>query len=349
LTAEQEAVYARAMRTVTIEEHAAVPELWEAVGREGALPLPIQAILNDMGEGRLAEMDAHGIDLQVLSMQPPWDKAEPEPAHRAVRAFNEAAAAAIAEHPTRFAGFAAVPLHDPTAAAVELERAVTQLGFKGALLGASMHTGFLSEELNWPFWEAAEGLGVPIYMHPGLPPQAVFDAYYAPLGPTIGVAMSTAAWGWHVDTGLNTIRLVLRGVFDRFPGLQVIIGHMGEAIPFMMGRLEERFSGISESIAGFELPFERPIREYFRSNIHISTSGFFDNESLICAISVLGADRIMLAVDYPFSKNADGRRFIDEAPIGEADRRAIAHGNADRLLGLSPEPGLEEGGRHAAV
>jgi predicted TIM-barrel fold metal-dependent hydrolase len=321
------------MRTVTIEEHAAVPELWDAIGP--SLPAPMQAILNDMGEGRLADMDAHGIDVQVLSFQPPWDEAEAEKGFRAVKAYNEAAAAAVRAHPDRFAFFAALPLHDPKEAAAELERAVNDLGCKGALLGTSMHTGFLSEEVNWPIWETAESLGVPVYMHPGLPPKAVFDAYYAPLGPLLGMAMSTAGWGWHVDTGLHTVRLILRGVFDRFPNLQVIIGHMGEAIPFMMGRLEERFAGISASIAGFELPFERPIRDYFRTNIHISTSGFFDNESLQCAISVLGADRIMFAVDYPFSLNKDGRKFIDEAPISEEDREAIAHGNADRLLGLS--------------
>jgi predicted TIM-barrel fold metal-dependent hydrolase len=146
--------------------------------------------------------------------------------------------------------------------------------------------------------------------------------------------MSTAAWGWHVDTGLHAVRMILRGVFDRFPNLQVIIGHMGEAIPFMLGRLEERFDGIGESIDGFEPPFKRPIREYFKDNFHISTSGMFHDEPLLCTMSAIGVDRIMLAVDYPFSKNVDGRRFIDEAPISDEDRAKIAHGNADRLLGL---------------
>ena len=193
----------------------------------------------------------------------------------------------------------------------------------------------MSEEVNWPLWEAAEQLGVPVYMHPGLPPKAVYDAYYEELGPIMGTALSTAGWGWHVDTGLHTLRLIVRGVFDRFPDLQVIIGHMGEAIPFMLGRLEERFAGLHASIPDFELPFKRPIREYFRTNVHISTSGFFDNESLQCAISAIGADRIMFAVDYPFSTNADGQKFIENAPLSDDDRDAIAHGNAERLLKLS--------------
>ena len=322
------------MRTVTIEEHAAVPELWEAIGSN--MPPAMQAILEDMGDGRLADMDAHGIDMQVLSMQPPWDDADPDKTYKAVRAFNEAARAAVEAHPDRFQFLAAVPLHDPNEAARELERGVRELGAKGALLGTRMTTGFMSEEVNWPFWEAAEGLGVPVYMHPGLPPKVVKDTYYADLGPVVGTGMSTAIWGWHVDTGMHTIRLILRGVFDRFPKLQVIIGHMGEAIPFMMGRLEERFAGIAASLAGFELPFEKPsIRDYFKSNIHITTSGFFDHESLQCAVSVLGADRIIFAVDYPFSLNVDGRKFIDSAPLGEAEREAIAHGNAERLLELS--------------
>jgi predicted TIM-barrel fold metal-dependent hydrolase len=320
------------MRTITIEEHAAVPEIWDIVWplKEG-----FRAILNDMGEGRLADMDANGIDMQVLSLQlqPDWNEVDPVKAAKAVRAFNEAAAAAVEAHPDRFALFAALPLSDPEAAARELERAVRDLGAKGALVGTRAATGFLSDEVNWPLWEAAESLGVPVYMHPEPPPKAVYDAYYADLGETMGLALATAGWGWHADTGMHTVRMILRGVFDRFPNLQVIIGRMGECLPFMMGRLEERWSGM-HAVMDFEPLFKRPIREYFKSNIHITTSGFFDNEPLQCALSVLGADRIMLATDYPFSSNARMRKFIDSAPIAEADRAAIAHGNAERLLKL---------------
>jgi predicted TIM-barrel fold metal-dependent hydrolase len=321
------------MRTITIEEHAAVPQVWELVW---PLPDGIRALLNDMGEGRLADMDANGIDMQVLSLQlqPTWDEADPEKATKVVRAFNEAAAATVEAHPDRFALFAALPLHDPAEAARELERAVRDLGAKGALVGTRAATGFLSEEVNWPLWEAAESLGVPVYMHPELPPKAVYDTYYADLGPTLGTAMASGAWGWHVDTGMHTVRLILRGVFDRFPKLQVIIGHMGECTPFMMGRLEERWAGMRAAFDDFELPFQRPIRDYFTSNIHITTSGFFDNASLQCALSVVGADRIMLGADYPFSTNAQVRRFIDSVPLDEADRQAIAHGNAERLLNV---------------
>jgi predicted TIM-barrel fold metal-dependent hydrolase len=172
-------------------------------------------------------------------------------------------------------------------------------------------------------------------MHPGFPPKPVYDTYYADLGPILGLALSTAMWGFHVDTGMHTLRLILCGVFDRFPNLHVIIGHMGEATPFMMGRIEERLGGLEATLAGFDAPFKRPIRDYFKTNIHITTSGFFVPESLRCSIEALGADRILLAVDYPFSPNSAAREFIDSVEISEADREAISHGNADRLLKLS--------------
>ena len=328
------------LRTIGLEEHTSVPELQRAAeglggiaGMALALSPEFQAVLEDMGEGRLADMDANGIDMQVLSLQPPWDEVDAVLGEKAVRAYNEAAAAAVAAHPDRFAFFAAVPVHDPVAAAKELEYAVGSLGAKGALLGTRMHTGFLSQEVNWPFWEAAERLGVPVYMHPSVPPQSVFDTYYADMGP-MGVGLSIAMWGWHVDTGMQVMRLILQGVFDRFPRLQVIIGHMGEATPFMLGRVQERLDFVQSLVPGFAPPFAHPVRHYFRNNIHITTSGFFDPEPLRCAIDVVGADRILFSVDYPWSSSADGRAFIDSAPIDEDQRHAIAHGNAERLLGL---------------
>jgi predicted TIM-barrel fold metal-dependent hydrolase len=321
------------MRTITLEEHATIPQVWDLVW---PLAPHMRSLLEDMGDGRLADMDANGIDMQVLSlqMQPAWDEVDPEQGAKVVRAFNEAAAAAVEAHPDRFALFAALPLHDPAEAARELEHAVRDLGAKGALVGTRAATGFLSDEVNWPLWETAESLDVPVYMHPEMPPKAVYDTYYADLGPTLGPAMASGAWGWHADTGMHTIRLIVRGVFDRFPNLQVIIGHMGECTPFMMGRLEQVWGTMDTLVKGYEPPFQRPIREYFTSNIHITTSGFFDNESFQCALSVVGADRIMLSVDYPFSSNASARQFIDSAPIDDAVREAIAHGNVERLLNL---------------
>jgi predicted TIM-barrel fold metal-dependent hydrolase len=196
-----------------------------------------------------------------------------------------------------------------------------------------MATGFLSDEVSWPLWEAAQRLGVPVYMHPEMPPKAVYDAYYADLGPILGPGLASGGWGWHADTGMHTVRLIVRGIFDRFPDLQLIIGHMGECIPFMMGRLEW-WARMSESTEGYVAPFQRPIRDYFKSNIHMTTGGFFDYESLQCVLSTVGAERLMLSVDYPFGSNADGRRFIDSAPLDDATREAIAHGNAERLLDL---------------
>jgi uncharacterized protein len=329
------------VRTIALEEHCLTPELRELLGPQPhpyyavhRWPPPLEKRLLNIGEGRIAEMDAQGIDVQVLSMvQPGLEHSAAEKAVPVAKAFNDRVAEAINAHPTRFAGFAALPTADPEAAATELNRAVTELHFKGALVNGRTQERFLDDQFFWPMFERAEALGVPIYLHPMPPPKAVYDAYYAGFGDDVSFMLAAPAWGWHIETGLHALRLILSGVFDRFPGLQIIIGHMGEAIPFMLARIDEVLRGRTSLDPAKQLT-ELSIPEYFHRNFHITISGIFTDPPLRCAIDTIGADRIMFAVDHPFSDGAVAKRFLEQAAISDEEREQIAHTNAERLLDL---------------
>jgi predicted TIM-barrel fold metal-dependent hydrolase len=321
------------MRLIAIEEHfqaSALRRLAQPSGFDRAMgvdnPMAKRlAKLDDVGAGRLADMDAAGIDFQVLS-QTVGPMPDADAATELAREANDELAKAIAAYPDRFAGFALLPMADPLAAAAELERAVRELGFKGALVNGTEHGRFLDDRFFWPVFESAEELGVPIYLHPAEPPDAVWCAYYAGLPPATAQMLATAGWGWHVETGLHSLRLILSGVFDQFPGLNLIIGHMGEALPFMLARSSHNLTAVSG--------LKRPVEDYFLENFHITTSGMFAYPPLLCLLLVVGADRVIFSVDYPYSTNEEARAFIDGAPISPADKEKIAHGNVERLLGL---------------
>jgi hypothetical protein len=329
------------MRTIALEEHCLTPELKQLLGPQihpyypvHRWPPPLEKRLLDIGEGRVAEMNAQDIDVQVLSMVQPG--LEHSPADKAVpvaRAFNDRVAEAVAAHPDRFAAFAALPTAAPTAAAEELARAVGELGFKGALVNGRTQERFLDDQFFWPMFESAEALGVPIYLHPMPPPKAVYDAYYAGFGDAVGFMLAAPAWGWHIETGLHAVRLILAGVFDRFPALQIIIGHMGEAVPFMLTRIDDTLRG-GTALDPVTTATTLSVKEYFHRNFHITTSGLFTDPPLRCAIDTFGVDRIMFAVDHPFSDGATARRFLEQAAISDEEREKIAHTNAERLLGL---------------
>lgn len=329
------------MRTIALEEHCLTPELRELLGPQihpyypvHRWPPELEARLSDLGEGRIAEMDQHGIDVQVLScVQPGLEHSSGERAIAVARAFNDRLAEAIAAHPARFAGFAALATAEPLAAAEELRRAVEQLGFKGALVNGRARERFLDDQQFWPIFEAAEALGVPLYLHPMPPPRAVYDAYYAGFGDDVSFMLAAPAWGWHIETGLHALRLIVAGVFDRFPALQIIIGHMGEVVPFMLARADEVLGG-GTALERPHMRTELSLAEYFRRNFHITTSGMFTVPPLRCALETVGSERILFAVDHPFSDGARARRFLEQAPLTEEEREQIAHGNAERLLGL---------------
>jgi uncharacterized protein len=318
------------MKIIAIEEHFTLDVVNRAnSGSGGAGPAAgLSSMLGDLGDQRLRTMDAAGITMQVLSLNAPGTQGlDAATAVPLARQANDVLAEAVRAHPDRFAGFATLPTPDPAAAARELERAVTTLGFKGAMIHGTTHGRFLDDQAFWPIFEAAQQLDVPIYLHPAEPPAAVREAYYTGFSPAVMFLLATAGWGWHVETGMHALRMVLGGVFDRFPRLQLIIGHMGEALPFFLARADER---LSPQVTG--LPHS--VAEYAHGHLHITTSGIFTVPPLLCALMVFGADRIIFSVDYPYSANEQGRAFLDSAPVSPEDREKIAHGNAERLLNL---------------
>jgi predicted TIM-barrel fold metal-dependent hydrolase len=323
-----------AMRTITLEEHISTPEFLEATGKVLQID-PVVDVwkanrdkLLDVGKNRIADMDAAGIDMQVLSLSGiGMDRLDAATAAALARDTNDKLAAAVHAHPNRFAAFATLALQEPEKAASEFERCVQQLGFKGALVNGMSDGLFLDHPRFTPLFEAAQALDVPIYLHPGPPPEAVKKAYYEGLPANLAFVLSTAAWGWHVETGMHSLRLILSGLFDRFPKLKIIIGHMGEALPYYIVRADDFLAQSAKYL-------QRRVSEYFHKHFYITTSGCFSLPPFLCALQVVGADRILFSVDYPFSPNALGRAFLDALPVSPEEMAKITHGNAERLLKL---------------
>lgn len=283
----------------------------------------VAARIGDLTDLRLREMDEQGIDVQVLSLTSPGIQGMDAAADAVAtaREANDLVAQVVRDHPTRFAAFAALACQDPAAAVTELERAVTELGCKGALINGHTHGSYLDEPQHWGLWEAAEALGVPIYLHPVDPP--------APVEVCAGYPMDRAAWGWAFETGSHALRLILGGVFDRFPGATVMVGHMGELLPYSLARLDDRYDFYVA-----DPPLADKPSAYVRRNVAVTTSGVNDAAPLRCAIDALGADRVLFAVDYPYQRNDEAVAFIDAVALTDDEREAICHGNAERLLGL---------------
>ena len=326
------------MRTIAIEEHFLAEGFREtmrrndprrAEGANQAITEEREKKLVDLGDLRLKDMDASGIDLQVISHAVAGiGTVSADESVRLAKQANDQLAAAVAAHPDRFAGFATLPVSEPEAAADELERAVRQLGFKGTMINGTINGRFLDDPSFLPILERAVALDVPIYIHPGVPPIAVREAYYSGFEPAINLALATGGWGWHSEVGIHALRLILAGVFDRLPTLQIIIGHMGEMLPFMLARIDNTLTSQARHL-------QRRVPEYFLRNFHITNSGFFTNPPLLVALQVMGADRIIFSVDYPYSTNEQGRTFLDNASISPADKEKISHLNAERLLKLT--------------
>ena len=291
-------------------------------------PMPqIMARAGDMGAGRIAEMDAHGIDMQILSYSNATQLAAADQGPDLARAANNKLAEAVRAHPDRFAGFATLPWQDPGAAVAELDRAVRECGAKGALLIGRPGHSFLDDPRYEPVLAKLNELNVPLYVHPGAPLPQVQQPYYGGFAKTVTARLSLFGWGWHNEAGIQVIRMILAGVFDRFPDLQVISGHWGEMVPFYLQRLDD---ALSQAMTGLS----RSITATYRAQVHVTPSGMLNLPHFKFIHEVLGADRILYAVDYPYLTNTGARRFLEQLPVSQADKEKIAHGNAEALLGL---------------
>jgi 2,3-dihydroxybenzoate decarboxylase len=317
------------MRTIALEEHFTTEEIFANSAGVASIAQPhvwaeASRRLLDLTAERLPAMDAAGLDMQVLSVNSPGIQGEKDPATAVTRAaaLNDLIASTVAEHPDRFAGFAALPLQDPRAAVKELERAVTQLGLKGAMVNGHTQGRYLDDPDLREIWETAVGLDVPLYLHPA---NSVDTAHVLSGNP----ALSGPMWSWGNDTATQVLRLVFGGVFDDFPDAKLMVGHMGEGLPFVLWRLDSRWGFHNHH--GIELARGNP-SEYLRHNLYVTTSGVCDTPPLLCALLALGADHILFATDYPFEDLDLATEFLRTAPISEPDRAKIAHGNAERLL-----------------
>ena len=309
------------MRVVALEEHFTVPALVRridpgAISRRGFRPrtLPPNGpnpleLLPEIGEQRLKSMDEAGITVQVLSNTGPGPDLVPGPDGVAIaREMNDHLAAAIARHPDRFAGFAVLPMQSPDACAAELVRAVKELRFVGALINGTTEGRFLDHPSYDGLLAAAVELDVPIYIHPHLAPEAVRQAYYSDLPPGAGRVLEAAGWGWHSETAIHVLRMVLSGALDRHPRLKLIIGHMGEMLPMMLARIDEVFALDIEHL-------KRPISRTILDQVWLTTSGIFSEPPFLAALLTFGIDRIMFSVDYPYAPNAKGRAFLDRISL----------------------------------
>jgi predicted TIM-barrel fold metal-dependent hydrolase len=319
------------MKIVGLEEHFVTPDLidaWAAVEphwQDVAMPAhaDVARRLLDLGDERVAAMDDTGLDVQVVSITAPGvQNLVPADAVRLQIDCNDRLASAVAACPDRLQGFGTLATPDPGAAADELGRAVTKLGFHGAMLFGRTRDRNLDHPDNWAVFEAAEALNAPLYVHPQSPLPEVRHAYYDGFGSPLDDAFATHGLGWHYETGVQLLRLILGGVFDRFPGLQVIVGHWGEVVLFYLERID-RMSATAK--------LERPVSEYLQSNMYVTPSGMFSRRYLQWALEVVGVDRIMFSTDHPYIPVPDGasRRFLEG--LDEADRNKIASGNWDRL------------------
>jgi uncharacterized protein len=325
------------MKTITLEEHFASPAFLDGPGRDlkdqaekynNARAIKLIAQLCDLGDKRIAEMDQAGIDMQIVSLTAPGvEQLEPSEATAFATETNDFVADAIKRNPTRFGGFAALPIATPEKAAQELERRVKGQKFVGAVINGHSRGRYLDDKFFWPVLECAEKIGAPIYLHPTRPPKPVIDASFGGFSPLVNEIFSGPGWGWHIETAVHMLRMILGGVFDRFPDLQIVIGHMGEGLPGMFQRVDIMAPAVTQ--------LKRPVTGYLRENLYYTFSGFFFPATFLSLLLELGGvDRIMFSIDHPYQSMLEGRAFLEQLPVSAADKERIAHGNAERLFNL---------------
>jgi predicted TIM-barrel fold metal-dependent hydrolase len=337
------------MQRIALEEHFWTPTLRDMRrGHDVPYGAEWRRRLDDLGELRIQSMDETCIDIQVISLQEPGTQnLVGDEAVRLAQDANDILHRAIQKYPHRFAGFAALPTGEPNAAVRELERCIGQLGFKGTMISGLTCGHFLDEERFWPILEASEALEAPISLHPATPHPDVIDPYYARFldaGKTDSRTnmLARGAHGFTSETQLSAVRLVLSEVLERFPRLQIIVGHLGEGLPFIMQRVNDFIRGATAGAQGnaFRMK-DRTFSDTLRRNFYFTTSGKFSHTALQCTIEEIGVERVMFAMDYPFSSNG-GPSFVDSAPLSDEDKSMIFEQNARRLLGIAPALGRAE-------
>ncbi len=327
------------MKIVTIEEHVPLQTLGKALAKypsedairtavAGSPELPYfpDTELYCNIKKRIENMDEHGITKQILSA-PVCTQLLPKEEAGIVSDANDELADIVKKYPDRFGAFAVLPWKNVESSVKELERAVTKLGFCGVILAgrASGEDKFLDDKAFLTILEAAESLNAPIYIHPAPPMTSVQKSYYDGLGDRLSARLSLYGWGWHNEAGIQLLRLILSGVFERFPKLQIVAGHWGEMVPFFLSRLDQ---ALPQSVTGLS----RTVTETFRENFYVTPSGIFDYPQLRFCMDVLGTNRIIHSVDYPFILNDEAVSFIENAPITENEKELIAYKNAEELF-----------------
>ena len=315
---------------IALEEHFMHPdfiEYWATTAQNISPDLfgKARGALEDFGEMRLAAMDGIGVEKAILSLAGPGVQVEKrtETAVKLARKVNDFLASKIAMTPDRYGGFAHLAMQDPIAAADELERCVRELGMQGGMINGQTGGTYLDDDRYSPFWERVSDLEVPIYIHPNNPPERVqmYHEHNELWGPV---------WSWTVETATHALRLVFAGTFDRFPGARLVLGHMGEALPYHMSRFDSRWEISNRGV----MTLDRPPSEYFKRNIWVTTSGVCADAPLRCAMDMMGAERVMFSVDYPFERPEEAGAWIESAPLADDERRMICRDNAASLLGF---------------
>lgn len=321
------------MKLIAIEEHfltADIRAAWasSAIGQEGTAAFDTGEVaewLDELGEQRIARMDEGGVDVQVLSVTTPaLHNFEPEESVVLARRTNDLLAATIARHAERLQGFATLPTASPRDAALELERGVRQLGLVGAMLCGRTREKNLDHPDLLAMFETAARLGVPLFIHPQIPQRAVRDVYYSGFGDAVDTAFATFALGWHYEAGIQFVRLMIAGIFDRFPNLQIILGHWGEVVLFYL----ERLRSLAHVAA-----LQRPVVEYVRQNLYVTPSGMWSQSYLQRALESVGPERILFSTDYPYQyrPGGAGRAFVENSALSQDEKELFAHGNWERL------------------
>lgn len=324
------------MKIIALEEHflpALLREAWSKLDPTFQDPVAqtlgtpeLKERLKDFTELRLRQMDESGVDVQVLSTSAPGvQNLDVRQSVETAVQLNDLTAEVVRRNPERFQAFATLPTPDPTAAARELERAVKTLGFKGAMLQGRTRSRYLDHPEFEPIFETAAALNAPLYIHPQTPLPVVREIYYYGFEEELNISFASSGWGWHLETGIQAVRLVLSGIFDRFPNLQIILGHWGENMLFYLERINE--------LSKFAKHLKKPVADYIRDNFYITPSGIFSQNYLKWTLDVISPERLMFSTDYPYriAPGRGAREFIEKSSLDDRTKEMFAAGNWKRL------------------